>query len=86
MEENRFKLESYNDTFCEIHDIKTDEWYKRKDLIVDLLNQKDKEIKQAKDNLSKFGNIISEQAKRIKELQQEKIKLKKQVRESLKKE
>ena len=46
MEENRFKLESYNDTFCEIHDIKTDEWYKRKDLIVDLLNQQDKRIKE----------------------------------------
>lgn len=65
------KLIFRDDAFCEIHDIKTDEWYQRKDLIVDLLNQQDKEIKQAKENLSKFGNIISEQDRRIKELKQE---------------
>lgn len=45
------------------------------DDIVDLLNQQDKEIKQVKENLSKFGNIISEQDRKIKELEQENLSL-----------
>lgn len=46
MEEKRYRLESYNEAFCEIHDTKLDEWYLRKDLIVDLLNQQSKRIKE----------------------------------------
>ena len=60
MEENRFKLESYNDTFCEIHDIKTDEWYKRKDLIVDLLNQQDDKINELEDSLREANECLSQ--------------------------
>lgn len=47
MEEKvRYKLESHNGTFCEFHDTETDEWYIRKDLVTDLLNQQDKDIKK----------------------------------------
>lgn len=42
----------------------------------DLLNHQDKEMKQAKENLSKFGNIISKQDTRIKDLEEENQKLK----------
>ena len=44
-EKKRYKLESHNGTFCEFHDTETDEWYIRKDLVTDLLNQQDKDIK-----------------------------------------
>lgn len=43
-EKERYKLESYLEAFCEIHDTKSDEWYLRKDLVTDLLNQQDKQI------------------------------------------
>lgn len=46
MKEKRYKLESYNDAFSEVLDTESDEWYIRKDLIVDLLNAQDKEIKK----------------------------------------
>lgn len=45
-EKERYKLESHNGTFCEFHDTETDEWYIRKDLVTDLLNQQDKDIKK----------------------------------------
>lgn len=45
-EKERYKLESYHEAFCEIHDTESDEWYLRKDLVTDLLNQQDKRIKE----------------------------------------
>ena len=45
-EKERYKLESHNGTFCDFHDTETDKWYTRKDLVTDLLNQQDKEIKK----------------------------------------
>ena len=45
-EKERYKLESYNEAFCQIHDTESDEWYLRKDLVKDLLNQQDKHIKE----------------------------------------
>ena len=45
-EKERYKLESYNEAFCQIHDTESDEWYLRKDLVKDLLNQQDKHIKK----------------------------------------
>lgn len=45
-EKERYKLESYHEAFCEIHDTESDEWYLRKDLVTDLLNQQDKQIKE----------------------------------------
>ena len=50
-EKERYKLESYNEAFCQIHDTESDEWYLRKDLVKDLLNQQDKEIQQLKQQL-----------------------------------
>ena len=48
-EKERYKLESHNGTFCDFHDTETDEWYTRKDLVTDLLNQQDKRIKELED-------------------------------------
>lgn len=45
-EKERYKLESHNGTFCDFHDTETDEWYTRKDLVTDLINQQDKRIKE----------------------------------------
>lgn len=45
-EKERYKLESYNEAFCQIHDTESGEWYLRKDLVTDLLNQQDKRIKE----------------------------------------
>lgn len=45
-EKERYKLESYHEAFCEIHDTKSDEWYLRKDLVTDLLNQQSNRIKE----------------------------------------
>lgn len=63
MEENRYKLESYNEAFCEIHDTKKDEWYIRKDLITDLLNQQDKRIKELKEQIKTKDTILEEYKK-----------------------
>lgn len=51
------------------------------DTVCDLLNQQDKEIKQAKENLSKFGNIISEQDLKIKELKEDCVIYKSSINE-----
>lgn len=59
MEEKRYKLESYNEAFCEIHDTKLDEWYLRKDLIVDLLNQQLKRIKELENDIVNYKYISS---------------------------
>ncbi len=52
--EERYKLESYHEAFCEIHDTKLDEWYIRKDLVTNLLNQQDKEIKKLTTELKNY--------------------------------
>lgn len=59
MEEKRYRLESYNEAFCEIHDTKLDEWYLRKDLIVDLLNQQLKRIKELENDIVDYKYISS---------------------------
>lgn len=59
MEEKRYRLESYNEAFCEIHDTKLDEWYLRKDLIVDLLNQQSKRIKELENGIVDYKYISS---------------------------
>ena len=51
------------------------------DTVCNLLNQQDKEIKQAKENLSKFGNIISEQDRKIKELKEDCVIYKSSINE-----
>ena len=51
-EKERYKLESYHEAFCEIHDTKSDEWYLRKDLVTDLLNQQDKRIAELEAKLA----------------------------------
>ena len=53
-EKERYKLESHNGTFCEFHDTETDEWYIRKDLVTDLLNQQDKRIKELEEELENY--------------------------------
>lgn len=65
MKEKRYKLESYNDAFSEVHDTESDEWYIRKDLIVDLLNAQD--IGNLMDN----DEFLDKLNKRIKELTEE---------------
>lgn len=81
MEENRYKLESYNETFCEIHDTKKDEWYIRKDLVVDLLNKQDKQITELQKQLEEkekytytgkeVGEIERKYDEKIKALEQQ---------------
>ena len=51
-EKERYKLESYNEAFCQIHDTESDEWYLRKDLVKDLLNQQDAKIKDLETKLA----------------------------------
>lgn len=46
VEKERYKLESYLEAFCEIHDTESDEWYLRKDLVTELLNRQDARIKE----------------------------------------
>ena len=53
-EKERYKLESYNEAFCQIHDTESDEWYLRKDLVKDLLNQQDKRIKELENKLEHY--------------------------------
>lgn len=53
-EKERYKLESYLEAFCEIHDTKSDEWYLRKDLVTDLLNQQNKRIKELEEELENY--------------------------------
>ena len=53
-EKERYKLESYNEAFCQIHDTESDEWYLRKDLVKDLLNQQDKHIKELENKLEHY--------------------------------
>ena len=53
-EKERYKLESYNEAFCQIHDTESDEWYLRKDLVKDLLNQQDKYIKELENKLEHY--------------------------------
>ena len=55
-EKERYKLESYNEAFCEIHDTELNEWYIRKDLVTNLLNQQDKRIKE----LEEFNQHLRE--------------------------
>lgn len=55
-EKERYKCESYNDTFSHIHDTQLDIWYVRKDLIADLLNQQDKRIKELEEE-NKVGDF-----------------------------
>lgn len=62
-EKERYKLESHNGTFCEFHDTETDEWYTRKDLVTDLLNQQDKRIKE----LEEENNFLEKRNEELKE-------------------
>ena len=59
-EKERYKLESYNEAFCQIHDTESDEWYLRKDLVKDLLNQQDQKIKELKQQLHDLPKKIVE--------------------------
>lgn len=67
MEEKRYKLESYNEAFCEIHDTEKDEWYIRKDLIADLLNQQDNRIKELEEENLQLKHKLAEKEKEIDE-------------------
>lgn len=60
-EKERYKLESYNEAFCQIHDTESDEWYLRKDLVKDLLNQQDQKIKELKQQLAEKEKEIEYQ-------------------------
>lgn len=93
-EKERYKLESYHEAFCEIHDTEADEWYVRKDLVTDLLNQQDKRIKELekeivelkrKYELSNFpiGGLVDTARKLEEENQQLKDQVKKSYQESL---
>lgn len=70
-EKGRYKLESYNEAFCEIHDTESDEWYKRRDLITDLLNQQDKQIKELELLLNANKKIETNSIKGFEKLKQE---------------
>lgn len=60
-EKERYKLESYNEAFCQIHDTESNEWYLRKDLVKDLLNQQDQKIKELKQQLHDLPKKIVEE-------------------------
>lgn len=92
-EKERYKLESYHEAFCEIHDTKSDEWYLRKDLITDLLNQQDARIKELEQESypaykrehqrrAYLENIeVPKLKERIKELEEENQQLKQQLQD-----
>lgn len=93
-EKERYKLESYHEAFCEIHDTKSDEWYLRKDLVTDLLNQQSNRIKELekeivelkrKYELSNFpiGGLVDTARKLEEENQQLKDQVKKSYQEGL---
>lgn len=58
-EKERYKLESHNGTFCDFHDTERDEWYTRKDLVTDLLNQQDKRIKELQQQLAENNEFFN---------------------------
>ena len=64
-EKERYKLESHNGTFCDFHDTETDEWYTRKDLVTDLLNQQDKRIKELEGQLKNAIRFKTPQVERF---------------------
>lgn len=57
-EKERYKSESYMDAFSEIHDTQLDIWYLRKDLIVELLNNQDKRIKELEEDIVNYQYIL----------------------------
>lgn len=67
-EKERYKLESYNEAFCQIHDTESGEWYLRKDLVTDLLNQQDKRIKELEQENQKLKQQLAEKDKEISNL------------------
>lgn len=77
-EKERYKLESYHEAFCEIHDTESDEWYIRKDLITDLLNQQDKRIKELEEQVEEYQQWAD---KEITKLYKENQQLKQQLEE-----
>ena len=83
-EKERYKLESHNGTFCEFHDTETDEWYTRKDLVTDLLNQQDKRIKELEEQLS-TATMYHGCETLVNELKQENKQLKQQLHDMPKK-
>ena len=64
-EKERYKLESYNEAFCQIHDTESDEWYLRKDLVKDLLNQQDKKIKELEEENQQLKQQLNDLPKKI---------------------
>ena len=68
-EKERYKLESYNEAFCQIHDTESDEWYLRKDLVKDLLNQQDKHIKKLEEENQQLKQQLAEKEKQIANIQ-----------------
>lgn len=78
-EKERYKLESYHEAFCQIHDTESNEWYLRKDLVTDLLNQQDARIKELEEALKKANtnNYLTDYYLIEKENQQLKDQVKK---------
>ena len=64
-EKDRYELESYNEAFCQIHDTESDEWYLRKDLVKELLNQQDKEIIKLREENQQLKQKLAEERKRV---------------------
>ena len=71
MEEIRYKLESYNEAFCEIHDTEKNKWYIRKDLVTNLLNQQDKEIKHITKLYYELNNKYCKELDKLINMQEE---------------
>lgn len=80
-EKERYKLESYNEAFCQIHDTESDEWYLRKDLVKDLLNQQDQKIKELEVKLAERTKQLKIALKDFNDIQQENDKLAQQLAE-----
>ena len=85
-EKERYKLESYNEAFCQIHDTELDEWYLRKDLVKDLLNEQDQKIKELEVKLADRTEQLKIALKDFNDIQKENDKFAKQLAEKEKEE
>jgi peptidoglycan hydrolase CwlO-like protein len=63
-EKERYKLESPNGTFSQIHDTKLDVWYLNRQPITELLNQQDKRIKELEEENKQLTELYDELNKR----------------------
>ena len=74
-EKERYKLESPNGTFSQIHDTELDVWYLNRRPIVELLNKQDKCIKELKNSEDNFCECVLRLQKENKQIQKQLVRL-----------